>query len=524
MDIDPQENILVSAFSKLAEGIEEEPDTGFAKYADNPVGFITEVLQEDMWPALEEIANSVRDNRYTAVKSANSVGKTWVAARIVLWWLNCFSGGASCKIITTAAPPERQIKELLWGEIRTAWRKAKERGVNLVGKTPGVMALRVNENSWAQGFTIPSSGTSEERITRFQGHHAEHLLFILDEAYGIPREIFEAMDSCLAGGHNHALLLSNPMLAFGDFYNAFTDEKYHTITVSAFDHPNVVSGKNKIPGSVTREVTEDRIKKWSRPLQADEVPDASCFEVPQYFGGSLGGQIRKVTFPMLDVKTLARFPTQSEKALFNATWIEAARKRWYEKEPIESPGRLSADVAEYGVDANCVFIRRENGWVSRPIRWNGIDPIKTGGRITSICREHGIDEAYIDAIGVGAGVPAHLIANGIKNTFGVKVSEAANSKSAEGQQFALLRDQLYWALREWLRTDPNATLPPDGQLLQELSVMTYDIDFRGKIVVMRKEGDDGIKKIISRSPDSMEALMLSFYTEKVWKDLSFVKV
>lgn len=512
------DNPIASAIDKLATTIETGDADDLSSYSDAPDLFIEEVLGDRMWDKLIEIAYSVRDNPYTVVKSANGVGKTWLAGRLVIWWINVFKD--NCKVITTAAPPERQIKELLWGEIRDTWRKAKDKGVNLVGKPPGVMSLRVSDNWWAQGFTIPSTGTREERIARFQGHHAQHLLCVLDEAHGIPPEIFEAVDSCLAGGHNHLLLLSNPLAPFGAFYDSFSDPKFNCITLEAFDHPNVKTGQNLFPGCVTREKTEDRIRKWSRPMYKDEEEDASCFKVPDNFATDIASQTRKVTMPMLDVKTLGRFPSQSERSLINRTWIDAAMQRWEPMPPLEIPGIAGADIADMGVDFNAYLVRRD-WWVSQLLRWNGIDPFKTGTKLTELCKGDWIEDAMVDALGVGAGVPAHMRANGIKGAKEVKVSEKPTRKSKDGE-FLLLRDQLMWEVREWLRTNPKAALPPDKELKQELYVLTYDIDTRtGKITTISRED---IIDLIGRSPDALSALMMTFYKEKLWAETGWMQV
>ncbi len=56
----------------------------FAAYADRPVAFIREVLGGEPWSRQVEIAESVRDSPLVVVRSANAVGKDWIAARLAL--------------------------------------------------------------------------------------------------------------------------------------------------------------------------------------------------------------------------------------------------------------------------------------------------------------------------------------------------------------------------------------------------------------------------------------------------------
>ena len=89
--------------------------------------------------------------------------------------------------------------------------------------------------------------------------------------------------------------------------------------------------------------------------------------------------------------------------------------------------------------------------------------------------------------------------------FPIKVASSPTTKTELGE-FKLLRDQLWWACREWLRIDPGAMLPPDELLIEELSTPTYET-INGKIQVMKK---DVMKDFLKRSPDRADALCLTF--------------
>jgi len=60
-------------------------------------------------------------------------------------------------------------------------------------------------------------------------------------------------------------------------------------------------------------------------------------------------------------------------------------------------------------------------------------------------------------------------------------------------------------------------LPPDEQLLEELSTPTYEV-LNGKIRVMKK---DVMRELLRRSPDRADALCLTFHHPKLlfknWK-------
>ncbi|MBT5773216.1 MAG: hypothetical protein HOH95_02455 [Dehalococcoidia bacterium] len=104
-----------------------------ARYVDDPVGFVREVLGEELWSKQREIAESVRDHRHVAVRSAHDTGKSFVASRLAAWWLSVHAPGDA--FVVTTAPTFAQVRAILWREINRAHRKG-----GLVG--------RVNQTEW----------------------------------------------------------------------------------------------------------------------------------------------------------------------------------------------------------------------------------------------------------------------------------------------------------------------------------------------------------------------------------------
>jgi hypothetical protein len=90
----------------------------------------------------------------------------------------------------------------------------------------------------------------------------------------------------------------------------------------------------------------------------------------------------------------------------------------------------------------------------------------------------------------------------------VKVACSPTFKTELGE-FSLLRDQLWWQVREWLRTDSGAMLPPDEEFLEELICPTYETD-TGKIIVTKQRD---IREILGRSPNKADAFRMTFAGE-----------
>ncbi len=138
-------------------------------FADKPIEFITQVLDEFLWSKEREVVEAVRDHRRVAVHSCHNTGKSFIAGRIVPWFVAV--GDIGDTIVVTTAPTMRQVKAILWKEIRRAVKS---------GDLPGSLNLtewKVNDELVAFG-----QKPADWDPAAFQGIHALRVLVILDEA------------------------------------------------------------------------------------------------------------------------------------------------------------------------------------------------------------------------------------------------------------------------------------------------------------------------------------------------------
>ena len=498
----------------------------FSAYHEDPVGFGEKILGETYTDEVKALMESVRDHPVTIAKSPNAVGKTHGAARVGVWWYKVFPDS---QVYTGAAPPESNLKKLLWGEIGTITEKHPK-----LFESDNLRALHISRSaqSFITGVTIPLSGTEAQREAKFSGKHSPHLLFILDEGDAIPDEVYRGIESCMSGGHARLLVMFNPRAEVGEAYRMERDGRANVAQLSAFNHPNVVTGEDRIPGAVTRETTVRRINEWCRPLVDGEPIDGECFELPAFLAGCTakshsGSEYRplkpgfyKIMEPAFSYMVLGRYPAQGSSQLISREWIARARSRWdvYVSEHGETPPEhtfaiMGQDVGEFGTDAN-VACFRYGGYVERLVIWSGVDTLVTGDRAIAEYKARKASRVNVDATGIGAGVAPHMQRGGCSAN-PVKVASSPTEKTELGE-FYILRDQLWWGCREWLRIDPGAMLPPDEQLMEELQTPSYEV-INGKIRVMKKET---MRELLKRSPDRADALCLTFYQpELLFPDL-----
>lgn len=493
------------------------------KYQQDPIGFAEDYFDDYLTDDMKEVMLSVRDNAVTIAKSGNSTGKTYGSAKIALWFYAVYSNS---KVFLTAAPPLDNLKRLLWGEIQHAIRK---RPALFESHKQRSLYIQRHPQSFIQCLTIPQTGTDSERESKFAGKHSSHMLFIVDEGDAVPDAVYRGIESCMSGGHTRLLVMFNPRQKAGVVYRKEKNQQANIVRMSALDHPNVITGKDVISGAVDRQTTVKRINEWTRPLKEKEDPEKmDSFTVPDFLIGvtavaddgkeypPLPAGERKIINPAFSYMVLGLYPAQSESQLIDGEMIEQAQQRWklyVTKHGEEQDGqpKMGLDVAEMGNDYNIACFRYA-GFVEKFYHyWNGIDSDATATRALGLYKQKNVEMAYIDGTSWGSSVAPSMSRQGRSDgvrAVSVKLAESPEDfLKVEMGEFYQLRDQLYWAIREWLHKDNTAMLPPDPELEEELRALEYTVDGRGRIKVTNK---DNLRKMLKRSPDKVDALALTF--------------
>lgn len=509
----------------IAENTRQED---LARYRDDPVTFGEDIFGESYTDDVKKVMHSVLNFPITIAKSANAVGKSHGAARIALWFYLVFSDS---QVYLTAAPPLENLKRILWGEVMTI----VQRFPRLFEKDR-ILSQMVERSadSFITCVTIPTSGSSEERVAKFSGKHAPHILFIVDEGDAVPDEVYTGIEGCMSGGMARMLIMFNPKATFGPVYQKEYTKSANVVHLSAFAHPNVITGDNVIPGAVDRNITLRRINEWTRPLAPEEerkkLAMEESFDVPSFLVGEEGTSDsgakypplpdgrRRIIEPSFSYMVLGEYPPQSEMQLISNAWIQAAVDRYKTYRALygDIPPKgikplMGLDAADLGADPNVVCLRYGD-YVAPFITWNGVDSDISAQRGLELHIEHGVDISYIDATGVGSHIAPRMSRDGRNydvRAVAVKVGESPTVGSeTEFGSFFSLRDELWWNVREWLRTSQTAMIPDDPLLIMDLSTPTYDnFSRKGKIKISDKKV---IRDRLKRSSDRGDALCLTF--------------
>lgn len=480
---------------RALEGFRGNP---WARFRDDPVGFVERGLGEVLWSRQREILSAVRDEKRVAVPACHAPGKTHLAARAIAWWISCHPPGTA-QVVTTATT-FRQVRNLLWVQVRRLHSR-----FHLPGETSQV-EWKIGSDIVGYGFSAPAWDE-----TAVQGVHAPHLLIVVDEAGGISNKLGQSLEALMTGGHTRLLVIGNPAVDIEDswFERACSSPLYRVIPISAFDTPNFTGEDTDLCRSCPVEVEPHRVASH---LVDKEWVD----EVFHEFGQDS---------PFAIARVYARFPKAAPNKVIPLAWVEASLEN--ESFLVGDELRLGVDVAADGGDE--LVIARADGWRVKIVHVSSgqanASAVDVAGVILEQIREaelialgrshkHRVT-VKIDSIGVGWGVASLLQQWGREGKHRSLIISVNVARSASSGKFKNQRAEMWWNARQLLMPDPmneqaqQVRLDVDRRTMAQLSSPMYSADSAGRIVIESKRE---IKRRSGVSPDRAEAVLLALFS------------
>jgi phage terminase large subunit len=441
---------------------------------------------EELWSTQREIATLVSQFRAkVAVPSCNASGKTWLAARLAIAFYNAFTPGTPCvqcdpdgtrggcrgsKVITTSSK-ESHLKDNLWGEIRAAIPKLRDRNVIIPGHIwEADMRL---ENIPGAHFIIGQSASSAEGM---QGYHAAHKLIIGDEATSVDEDVQLAITRLLASSDSRILLIYNPTTPDTYASRMAHSGSFETVTIDAYSTPHFT--KEHIPeGSnlISQNFLDDLVKQGTGP-----------------------GSFEWVT------SVLAQDWDLGDDVLVPAGWYERARI----PSPVLGTGQrqLGIDIASYGSDENIIGFRDGIQLVEmRPFHAMQTSMF-VQGPVTAAVLDFDPDVLVFDGDGVGAGAVGYFedlaaIMKPEAQIIGFRGAKSVN------QRYLNQRSAQYWMLRRRFESQTAKIAINDPVLFEQLTTIHYTVTQTGDV---RVESKQEMRKRSKKSPDRADGLMYTF--------------
>ena len=452
----------------------------------DPVEFAQRVLGVSLWDRQQETLRAVAASRRVAVKSGNGLGKDFTAAVAMLWYLSAHDPA----IVLSTAPTFRQVRYLLWRQVRSLYRPAADR---LGGK--------MLDTRWELADDRYAMGLSADGADQFQGFHCANMFIVVDEAEGVSETIFEAVETLMTSAQPKLLLLGNPTRAQGAFHRAFHQESsiYHTITMSALESPNVAAGRVVIPGLTTAEWVAERQAIWgedsrlyrSRVLGEFPAQDEDSLLTAAQIEAAAGGA------PLPDPAP----ESESDSSLTWASYLARVARASGPPPAVIAPVVIAVDVARYGNSSSVILVRRGDAVADIQV-FNQMNTVALEGKVMIAARKWTPESVIVDAGGLGAGVVDNLTYDGIA----VHEFNGATPPLWDDANYANRRAEGYAALHRRFQQG-NIRIPRDPGLMQELSTLRLTNDRRGRMLM---ESKVDLRLRGQRSPDKADALMMAF--------------
>ena len=440
----------------------------------------------------------------------HGLGKSTTMALLVWWFATTRElAGLDWKIITTASS-WKQLNDFLWPEIHK-WAKY----VNW--ERLGIPEPQLGQDLLGLGLKWPWGAASAAASTdpaKMEGAHATHLMYVLDEAKAIQPGTWDAIEGAFStedldgiempggegaeGGSNQgeteqaptikniiAVAMSTPGPATGRFYQIATGKPgFEDWTVRKVSKDEVIEA-----GRMSPKWAEQREKQWG--------------------AGSSVYQMR----------VLGEFFLDDPEALIPLSWVEEAQARWYQwkeagRPELEGQKWLGVDVAGGGAD-HTVMARRHGWSITRLDYPKETDLMRLAKEVAA----HRDWRPVIDTLGIGQGVTSRvreMFEEGQARQRPIPFVGAASSNLTNLTReygFVNQRSAAWWMVREALdpQNERNAMLPPDPELVADLTAPTWSIQQAGTPPKIRVEPKDKVKEKLGRSPDFGDAVAMAYW-------------
>jgi len=448
------------------------------QYRTKPAEWAKDRVNAHLWSKQREVAQSVVDNKRTAVKSGHGIGKTRLAAMLCEWWIETHLG--EDVMVVTTAPTYDQVRGILWQYIRKDWQLYTLSG-------------EVSENTeWkdaARNLIGIGRKPADSTTANFQGRHYKYTLIIIDESGGITRALFTALDAIATTDTCRVVAIGNPTDPNTAFGNIFLGnggkglDTWNKITMSVLDSPNFTDERFECPQELLDSLTSPA---WVADKVAEVGIDSADYQI----------------------RVLGEFPASSEDSLYSIQLLYQAIENVL---PLPGPGdrpKLGVDVARFGSDSTAI-VCNSGGIITVLETYKNANGPDSAARIHRWATELNASEVRVDAVGPGSSVIDHLMP--LAANWDYRVIEM-NGSGMTPDHKKYLNARAFWhahvkteLLASRITLPPTSGDPTAQRLFDELQNIKYKMNVTwGSLQIESKED---MRKRGVKSPDISDALM-----------------
>ena len=362
-----------------------------ARYHADPLRFAVEVTNFAPSANQIELFKAITaPNAKVSVVSGTSTGKTANFARIALWHLLCFpvavyegkvEVGSNTYI---GAPFIQQVADGIWKEMQDA-RIAIASGPHAwLLDFFTLTKTRVHVNGYAEQWFISQIAMKKGEAIGVAGKHRHWQLIIIDEAAGVPDELFDVIDGTQTQPGNRTLMASQGARSAGRFYDS-----HHTLKRENGGSWHALRFNSEFSPFVTSQWLAER---------ADESGGRNSVEYQIRVLGLFAQNSSNVLLTRADIEAafLSRKIIGDDEPFGWAVLSDVAQGE-YRDDSVAVVAKVIGD-ADHGSDA------RRVEYTEIPIASNDKNEIDLAGDLVNLAGRLSNATLYVDAGGVGATV------------------------------------------------------------------------------------------------------------------------
>lgn len=422
---------------------------------------------------------------------------------VAAWWIATqYPRDPLQTIVVITAPSFSQIKTNVFHELTMSMSRSKEvyypdgtkRPEGVYQPLPGKITTSGNVAEWRDGASQLAQGrkpATGEIITTFQGIHRKNVLFIIDEAGGMPADMFVAAERMTTNANAKILAVGNPDRRGSEFYKLFYDEDqkhlWNPIHISSFDTPSFTGEKcpqELLDGMPTPEWVEQNTRAW-------------------------GG----VDDPRVRIAIFGDFPDSDESVFFSESSLNRADETEIDPD-LTKPRILGVDLSMFGSDESVAYLNQDNR-IRRVDGWGQLSTKQAVKRLHELGVEYDVDFMNIDSGGIGAPIISLLKEEHPPDTRRYRVVEM-NASAAPPDRRRWVNARAWWYDR--LREDMNMGLVDldlprqDSVLRKQMTAVNAFIAEGARAGAIQMESKRDMKARVGYSPDEVDGLVYAHMT------------
>jgi hypothetical protein len=438
-------------------------------WRDDPVLFVEEEFGAvpDLWQ--RDMLWNYRNGSRSGAKACKGPGKTTCLAWIAWHFLICY---VDAKVAATSISGEN-LRDGLWTEMAKWQNKGKVSKSQFTWHAERIVNNDHPETWFMSARRWPKSADPEAQANTLAGLHADSILFLLDEVGDIPDAVMAAAEAALANAGTEVnpnaiaklVIAGNPTNLSGPLYRACTSEATLWKIIEISGDPDDPKRSPRISIQWARE----QIQKYGRDN------------------------------PWVLVNVFGKFPPSSINALLGPDEVHAAMTRVLRPEVWMNDVKiLGVDVALQGGDRTVIAPRQGLvGFKPKVLRLS--DPKDIASHVGLAIKKWEPDAVFIDNTGGwGSGVISWL------RDWGHSVTPVQFSQKAMDNVYYNKRSEMHHEFAQWVKG--GGCIPNMQELKEEITAQTYT-HHKSQLLMTDK---DQIKQALGRSPDLMDAYVLTF--------------